>query len=146
MQQLRLMPLFEQPLRWASVTWLALICGCATDDEDTRAKPNSLVDAGLERTFERAAADRAGAGTCELPGSLGAPECNDCLSTRCCREVDECNADAFCSSVLACLPGCTGSAMSMQCLSGCFAGEQPPAGFAAFDDCAFAECEIQCFN
>jgi hypothetical protein len=84
--------------------------------------------------------------TCDLPGSFGSPDCNRCLSMRCCPEVDACGSDAHCSSVIGCVSGCVGQDDPGECLYACFGNDPPPQGFTAFDDCVFRECLETCTN
>ncbi|HKO90951.1 MAG TPA: hypothetical protein VJU61_07360 [Polyangiaceae bacterium] len=82
-----------------------------------------------------------------LPGSFGAPECDQCLEGNCGEEVAACNARPVCESALRCVTGCLGKPEAVACFGGCLnAGEVPPMEFPSFLQCLSVECQLECAN
>jgi hypothetical protein len=123
--------------RWCSIV-LVLACSGPRSADHADSSPPSTAAATVERA-------QPTSDLCMLPGSLGSPECNQCLSTNCCAELDACRSDSQCDSVITCLPRCVNDEQGMACAADCI-GNQEPLTFLAFDDCWFYECEEQCYN
>ncbi|MEY2930261.1 MAG: hypothetical protein RL033_1010, partial [Pseudomonadota bacterium] len=126
------MPLFLT-LRRCSLLLVTLL-SCSARDERTAPTAGTENEPMLSGPLLPA----SGA-MCTLPGSVGAAECDDCVSRSCCAEVDACVADASCSSLFDCLFACDGA--DSECPRRCLASPERPAAFTAFQDCKRLSCE-----
>lgn len=88
------------------------------------------------------AMQEAEAGSCPLPGRLGSPLCEQCLSARCCDVIVACSADTPCATVLSCARKClldSAASAAGACIDDCVAAT--PSGrekYQAFDTCIAA--------
>jgi hypothetical protein len=94
-------------------------------------------------------ADASEAAACPLPGKLGSPLCEACISAHCCAEVRACVDDPACSTILSCVQACLLAPNAAPCIEKCIA--DTPGGSArymAFDACVAAVppqgCAIDC--
>lgn len=136
----------------------ALIAGCnssslppASDDGGASSDGGAAADVADAAPADAApdAASADGASSCPLPGKLGSPLCEACISAHCCAEVHACSDDPACSIVLKCMQACLLAPNAGPCIDKCLA--DTPAGAAkykAFDACVAGVppqgCGIDC--
>ena len=135
--------------------WLAatLIVGCSTTSTPSGSSDAGAIGDGAAPDVADAAisdsADAREAATCPLPGKLGSPLCEACISAHCCSEVRACADEPACSTILSCVQACLLAPNATPCIEKCIA--DTPAGnarYMAFDGCVAAlppqGCAIDC--
>lgn len=137
--------------------WLVttLVAGCSSTSTPSPATESgtpldaSAVDATDATTADSDAADASDASVCPLPGALGSPLCESCISALCCAEVVACTDDPSCHIVLSCVQACLLKPNAGPCIEKC--KSDTPAGeakYMAFDACVAAPppngCGIDC--
>ena len=122
----------------------ALLTACSSTSSPSRADDGGALatpdDSGAADAD--AAPHEAEAGSCPLPGRLGSPLCEECLSARCCDVIVACADDAPCATVLSCARKClldgagsTANACIEQCVLATPAGTEK---YRAFEACIVA--------
>ncbi len=76
---------------------------------------------------------------CRAPSPAVSPACEECALDRCCAELETCNADPACTSLVACRAKCSDDACRDQCEK---AGL--PETAASFLACEAKRCEQEC--
>jgi len=127
--------------RASCVSLLLVSCGGGS----TSVTPPSAEPAEPSAEANTAATLLPESARCELPEPGYGGECNSCLAARCCEPIEACDADAVCSEQLACVVRCQTADDPGRCSMACL-GEEPAAGYLAYDDCSFSECLSSCWD
>lgn len=134
-----------------------VIVGCVASCSSTSTPSADTLDDGDVDGAAQDAADAssgdanddADAPSCPLPGKLGSPLCERCLSRLCCDVIVACDSDPACHTVLACSQACLLKPNAGPCIEKCV--QDTPAGatkYKAFDSCIAAPppqgCAFDC--
>jgi len=82
---------------------------------------------------------------CQLPSGGYTDDCNACLASNCCAEVEACKSDVACGAQLACIIECEEDEDPGACSERCMEPDGLHVGYTPYDDCSFGECRSTCW-